>query len=188
MSNPDTPDTRWTPGSPWYVSVVVGTLTLSEGGVIQPLRSVLRFPLFYARFLMYLQQQKLESEGTLDAITLAFRSGQTDYSVSELGIPGLRHFVYKSRAHVQVTVPVFEDPYDDIQERRRCILSHAIASSIPASIVLIFVRCRVTTLYQILHDSIHGKSGQDGALKLQYIRTEKESVMGWVCRLFSSDY
>lgn len=49
----------------------------------------------------------------------AFRSGLTEYSVSELGIPGLRHFVYKSRAQVQVTVPMFEDPYDDIQERRR---------------------------------------------------------------------
>lgn len=36
------------------------------------------------------------------------------------------------------------------------------------------------TLYQILHDAIHAKSGQEGPLKLQYIRTERESVMGWV--------
>ena len=36
------------------------------------------------------------------------------------------------------------------------------------------------TLYQILHDSIHGKSGQQAGLKLQYIRTSEESVMGWV--------
>jgi len=36
------------------------------------------------------------------------------------------------------------------------------------------------TLYQTLHDGIHAKSGQEGTLKLQYIRTEKESVMGWV--------
>lgn len=61
----------------------------------------------------------MEVDGTLDEITNAFRSGQTDYSVSELGIPGLRHFVYKSRAQVQITVPVFEDPYDNMQERRR---------------------------------------------------------------------
>jgi hypothetical protein len=39
---------------------------------------------------------------------------------------------------------------------------------------------RLTTLYQVLHDAIHGKSGQSGTLKLQYIRTEKESVLGWV--------
>lgn len=31
-----------------------------------------------------------------------------------------------------------------------------------------------------MHDAVHAKSGQDGPLKLQYIRTERESVMGWV--------
>ena len=41
---------------------------------------------------------------------------------------------------------------------------------------------RIITLYQILHDAIHAKSGQEGPLKLQYIRTERESVMGWVSR------
>ena len=39
---------------------------------------------------------------------------------------------------------------------------------------------RLITLYQILHDSIHAKSGQKGTLKLQYIKTRHESVMGWV--------
>lgn len=39
---------------------------------------------------------------------------------------------------------------------------------------------RLTTLYQTLHDSIHAKSGQESGLKLQYIRTDAESVMGWV--------
>jgi Trafficking protein Mon1. len=90
----------------------------------------------FCALLMCLQSQKLESEGILDAITLAFRSGQTDYNVSELGIPGLRHFVYKSRAHVQVTFPVFEDPYDDIQERRRCVLFRAIYHS---SLLIVYV-------------------------------------------------
>jgi hypothetical protein len=46
---------------------------------------------------------------------------------------------------------------------------------------------RIITLYQIIHDAIHGKSGQDGTLKLQYIRTDKESVMGWV-RFSSTEY
>jgi hypothetical protein len=74
--------------------------------------------------------------------------------------------VYKSRAQVQITVPVFEEPYDDLGERRR-----------------------LTTLYQVLHDAIHGKSGQGGTLKLQYIQTEKECVMGWVraCNEFASE-
>jgi len=78
-----------------------------------------------------------------------------------LGIPGLRHFVYKSRSQVQVAVPIFEDPYDNLEDHRRLI-----------------------TLYQTLHDAIHAKSGQEGTLKLQYIRTEKESVMGWITQPF----
>ncbi|KAJ7288158.1 trafficking protein Mon1-domain-containing protein [Mycena rebaudengoi] len=105
--------------------------------------------------------EKMEADGTLDAIATAFRSGQTEYSVAELGIPGLRHFLYKSRAQVQITCPTFEDPYDNIDERRR-----------------------LTTLYQILHDAIHAKSGQEATLKLQYIRSEKESVMGWITQPF----
>lgn len=36
------------------------------------------------------------------------------------------------------------------------------------------------TLYQTLFDAIHAKSGQERTLKLQYIRTSQESVMGWV--------
>jgi hypothetical protein len=42
------------------------------------------------------------------------------------------------------------------------------------------VSIRLITLYQTMHDNIHAKSGQDLPLKLQYIRTEKEAVMGWV--------
>ncbi|EDR13724.1 uncharacterized protein LACBIDRAFT_245305 [Laccaria bicolor S238N-H82] len=104
---------------------------------------------------------RLKEEGTLHALVNAFESRETEYSVSELGIPGLRHFVYKSRAQVQVTLPSFEDPYDSTQERRRLV-----------------------TLYQTLHDAIHARSGQEGPLKLQYIRTETESVMGWITQPF----
>ncbi|KAG6878090.1 hypothetical protein C0993_012417 [Termitomyces sp. T159_Od127] len=104
---------------------------------------------------------RLEKDGTLDAIANACSSRQTEYAVGDLGIPGLRHFVYKSRSQVQITTPVFEDPYDSLQDRRRLI-----------------------TLYQTLHDAIHAKSGQGGTLKLQYIRTGKESVMGWITQPF----
>ncbi|KAG2359191.1 hypothetical protein BDR07DRAFT_1378860 [Suillus spraguei] len=41
-------------------------------------------------------------------------------------------------------------------------------------------KTRIVTLYQIVHDAIHSKSGQTGSLKLQYIRTEKEIVMAWL--------
>ena len=117
------------------------------------------------------------SEGSAAALIQAVRSGVTQYSCAGLGIPGLRHFVYKSRAHVQVTSPLYEDPYDDLHERRRCV------SEIPTKQLLTdAMHFRLMTLYQILHDNIHAKSGQDLPLKLQYIRTEKEGVMGWVRR------
>jgi vacuolar fusion protein MON1 len=118
--------------------------------------------------------QRLGSEGTLTALAQAVRAGSTTYSVSELSIPGLRHFVYKSRAHVQVTLPTWEDPYDDLDERRRCARYNSCGN------VKLIERDRLMTLYQILYDAIHGKSGQAETLKLQYIRTEKESVLGWV--------
>ncbi|KAF8967063.1 vacuolar fusion protein MON1 [Flammula alnicola] len=104
---------------------------------------------------------KLSSDGTLKALVNAYQHNETDYSVSELGIPGLRHFIYKSRTQVQITLPNFEDPYDQVHARKR-----------------------ITTLYQTLHDSIHAKSGQDAGLKLQYIRTDTESVMGWITQPF----
>jgi len=104
---------------------------------------------------------KLNSDGTLTALVNAYQSKQTEYSVSQLAIPGLRHFVYKSRVQMQITQPIFEDPYDQPQARKR-----------------------IATLYQILHDSIHGKSGQQAGLKLQYIRTSDESVMGWITQPF----
>jgi len=105
--------------------------------------------------------QKMSNDKTLNSLVEAYKARTTEYSVSELGIPGLRHFVYKSRTQVQITLPVFEDPYHQGSERKRII-----------------------TLYQVLHDSIHAKSGQDEGLKLQYFRTETESVLGWITQPF----
>ncbi|KAL1760434.1 vacuolar fusion protein MON1 [Schizophyllum commune] len=106
--------------------------------------------------------ERLATEGSLASLITACTTDQrTEYSVGELGIPGLRHFIYKARAQVQVTMPAFEDPYESVDERRRLV-----------------------TLYQKLHDAIHARSGQGETLKLQYIKTEKESVMGWITQPF----
>ncbi|KAI8971160.1 trafficking protein Mon1-domain-containing protein [Trametes punicea] len=105
--------------------------------------------------------QNLARNGLLNSMSNAILQGETEYSVSSLGVPGLRHFVYKSRSHVQVTTPLFEEPYDSHNEKRRLI-----------------------TLYQIIYDTIHAKSGQESTLKLQYIRTSQESVMGWITQPF----
>ncbi|KZT12073.1 DUF254-domain-containing protein [Laetiporus sulphureus 93-53] len=104
---------------------------------------------------------RLKQDGLFRALVDAIDRGNTEYSVGDLGIPGLRHFVYKSRSHVQVTMPLYEDPYDKPNEKRRLI-----------------------TLYQTLYDAIHAKSGQASTLKLQYLRTEREGVMGWITQQY----
>ena len=75
-------------------------------------------------------------------------------------------------------MPNYEDPYSDLNERRRY------GFYADALIYLIHHVCSLITLYQTVHDAIHAKSGQEGTLKLQYLRTEKESILGWV----SSDF
>lgn len=42
-----------------------------------------------------------------------------DFTASGLGIPGLRHFIYKSRTHVQLLAPSWEEPYAEVEERKR---------------------------------------------------------------------
>jgi hypothetical protein len=73
--------------------------------------------------------QRLEREGSLEAISNAIRSGDSAYSVSELGIPGLRHFFYKSRPHVQITGPEFEEPYEDLARAEKVTLGVRISLS-----------------------------------------------------------
>jgi hypothetical protein len=46
---------------------------------------------------------------------------QPSYSIGELSIPGLRHFIYKSRSYVQVTSPAWEGPYEDERSRRQWV-------------------------------------------------------------------
>lgn len=41
---------------------------------------------------------------------------------------------------------------------------------------------RLITLYQTIYDALYAKSGQTGPLKLQYIKTKHEAVLGWVRR------
>ncbi|CUA68175.1 Vacuolar fusion protein MON1 [Cryptococcus neoformans var, neoformans JEC21] [Rhizoctonia solani] len=80
------------------------------------------------------------------------------YPVSELGIKGLLHFLYKSRTLVQVTHPMWDESIN---------------------------QPRLITLYQTIHDALHAKSGQiEGPAKLQLIRTDTECVMGWITQPF----
>lgn len=71
--------------------------------------------------------QRMERDGIIKALYHSVNSGHSEYSVGDLSIPGLRHFMYKSRPQVQVTMPTYEDPYGDASERRRYVLNTASA-------------------------------------------------------------
>jgi hypothetical protein len=129
--------------------------------------------------------ERLLSEGVVSGIAAHIRAGTAAYGVGALAVPGLRHFVYKSRAHVQLTAPRWEEPYADADgegngNKNGGEGNWKESGSEGGSKEGLRNRRRLITLYQTVHDAIHAKSGQMAGLKLQYLRTEKESVMGWV--------
>ncbi|CAG8624128.1 27123_t:CDS:10 [Dentiscutata erythropus] len=46
------------------------------------------------------------------------------YSIADIGVPGLRHFIYKSRTHVQYTSPTLVAPYSDPRKRQKPLKVH----------------------------------------------------------------
>lgn len=104
--------------------------------------------------------EKLEQDKTLSRIQEAIPLHP--YTISSVGCPGLRHFIYKSRQHVQITQPIWEAPYEDGSTNQK----------------------RLVTTYQKLHDAVHAKSGQASALKLVYISTEHEACLVWATKPF----
>ncbi len=94
-----------------------------------------------------------------------------------------RHFIYKNRSLVQVTCPVWSDDYAGPAARRTvckcCQVPLHESDNLRQGSLLI---------YQTIHDAIHTKSGQGAkeALKLQYIKTENDCVMGMGMHILKS--
>lgn len=66
--------------------------------------------------------ESLRGSGTLGALVKAASSSSplgVEYGVEALNVPGLRHFVYKSRVHVQITHPSWGERYAEEDARRR---------------------------------------------------------------------
>ncbi|GAA94554.1 hypothetical protein E5Q_01206 [Mixia osmundae IAM 14324] len=87
------------------------------------------------------------------------------YSLGDLSIAGLRHFIYKSKTYVQVTSPAWEGPYSEQDDRERLI-----------------------RLYQETYDRMHLRKpatdhGKQPA-RLIYLLTEEEAVLGWSTSTF----
>ncbi|KAJ3974097.1 trafficking protein Mon1-domain-containing protein [Lentinula raphanica] len=125
----------------------------------------------------------------------------SSYTASELGIPGLRHFVYKAKGLVQVTYPIWEDDLyreQDIggnmtseQEDDTSNLERETDTENERQGENFVERKRIITLYQLVHDAIHakgmstlGKGETKEGLKLQYLKTDTEAVLGWMTQPF----
>jgi len=72
----------------------------------------------------------------------------------DTGIPGLRHFLYKSRTNVQFTMPELTDPYTSLTARKRLMRQ-----------------------YQHMNERMHRKTR---SLKLLFHVGEFETMLGWV--------
>lgn len=97
--------------------------------------------------------EKLQRSGNcLQAINQSF--DQAGYSVEQLEVPDLRHFIYKSKSTAQFTSPRIEIPYVSQEERERLF-----------------------ELYVHMHHRIHNVNRP---LKILYHSSPKETLMGWV--------
>ncbi|KAF9983034.1 Vacuolar fusion protein mon1b [Mortierella antarctica] len=101
----------------------------------------------------------LEAGGMLTSLeTYAEAGSRGGFSVGDTGIPGLRHFLYKSRTHVQFTMPELTDPYTSLSAKKRLL-----------------------RLYHSMNERMHRKARP---LQLLFHGGEQETMLGWVTARF----
>ncbi|CAG8583240.1 1631_t:CDS:10 [Diversispora eburnea] len=93
-----------------------------------------------------------------DAMVIQLVSWLKALFTTDVGVPGLRHFIYKSRTHVQYTSPTFVEPYCNPQERQ-----------------ILF------KLYRYTHDRMHSRVR---SLKVHYYVGPSETILGWITSSF----
>ncbi|CAD6568347.1 MAG: Vacuolar fusion protein mon1 [Alectoria sarmentosa] len=101
--------------------------------------------------------EELEVHGSLAIIKSAVRRGRP--TATDI-VPGtvLRHFLYKSRANVQFTMPSYEPSFTTLLARRRLL-----------------------SLYHALHASVHAKNAH---LKVHHCISRESISLAWVTPLF----
>ncbi|GJJ73285.1 vacuolar fusion protein MON1 [Entomortierella parvispora] len=101
----------------------------------------------------------LEASGMLSSLEDYAAAGtRGGFNASDTGIPGLRHFLYKSRTHVQFTMPELTDPYTSLSAKKRLLRQ-----------------------YKHMNERMHRKSRP---LKLLFHSSEHETMLGWVTSAF----
>ncbi|KAK5114318.1 hypothetical protein LTR62_002569 [Meristemomyces frigidus] len=96
--------------------------------------------------------KQLEKNNSMAVIKTAIHKGHqttTDLIPATL----LRHFLYKSRANVQFTMPSFEPHYHGLVAKRKLM-----------------------TLYAALHEAIHSRTGK---LKVQHVVSSEATALAW---------
>ncbi|XP_025897293.1 vacuolar fusion protein MON1 homolog A [Nothoprocta perdicaria] len=101
-------------------------------------------------------QERLRRRGVQHALQDALRT--PFYSVAQVGIPDLRHFIYKSKSSGLFTSPEIEAPYVREEEKERLL-----------------------GLYQYLHSRAHNSSRP---LKNIYFTGPRENLLAWVTSAF----
>ncbi|KAG9284849.1 hypothetical protein G9A89_003772 [Geosiphon pyriformis] len=100
----------------------------------------------------------VEQLSSTNALRDLEESTQADgYSIADVGIPGLRHFIYKSKTHVQYTSPAFTK-FNTPRERRKLF-----------------------KLYRYTHDRMHSRIRP---LRVHYCVSSTETILGWITASF----
>ncbi|XP_053577126.1 vacuolar fusion protein MON1 homolog A [Bombina bombina] len=100
--------------------------------------------------------ERLEKRGGWGPLREALES--PFYNVAQVGVPELRHFLYKSKSSGLYTSPAMDAPYDTDQEMRRLV-----------------------SLYQYLHSKAHCSSRP---LTTIYHMGLQENILAWVTEAF----
>jgi vacuolar fusion protein MON1 len=98
----------------------------------------------------------LQSQNLIELIEQSVRRDR--FKTLDIPVPLIRHFLYKSKAHVQFVMPTFETHYYEPEMKQKLM-----------------------TLYHQLHGFIHAKRGQ---LRVYYTMRHSTTALAWITPSF----
>ncbi|PWZ03785.1 DUF254-domain-containing protein [Testicularia cyperi] len=123
----------------------------------------------------------------------------SSYTCAELGLAGLRHFVYRSNSSIQLTSPVLPEPYSTgSQDRKRLLtlyslLHHSIHNPVPPSSTSTLTSTSTsnsmgnstpTSTQTATQSANNHPTFPDTRLKMHLLKTTHEQVLGWITQPF----
>lgn len=111
------------------------------------------------------------------------------YTCTELGLAGLRHFVYRSNSTIQLTSPLLPEPYSTCAPHRKrlftlyALVHHNIHNPIPSSSPEPTTQI-ASALGLASSTSANPKLTTDTRMKMQLLKSHHEQVLGWITAPF----